>query len=132
MKKKFFFLLVFFCMFKSFAQDNSQDKPNYDELLKLEGIEYVGGITFCIEKKNQNLIAIQNGIIKWKAEVVTKCSKRKTKIKFISVRSGKLKVTFGKENVALVNIENGEIECLINKKEVKIKKEMITFPTNDF
>ncbi|WP_155078581.1 hypothetical protein [Flavobacterium sp. MC2016-06] len=100
--------------------------------MKLEGIEYVGGITFCIEKKNQNLIAIQNGIIKWKAEVVTKCSKRKTKIKFISVRSGKLKVTFGKENVALVNIENGEIECLINKKEVKIKKEMITFPTNDF
>lgn len=87
-------------------------KIDYDKLTKLEGIEYSGGITFYIEKKNEILIAVQNETIKWKADVVKNCGKRKVEIDSVFIRSGKLKVSFGKNRIAFVNIENGEIECL--------------------
>lgn len=112
-------MVLFSFVFKGNAQDNS--KINYNGLLKLEGIEYVGGITFCIETKNQVLIAVQNDSIKWKADVVKKCGKRKANINSIFVRSGKLKISFGKNKIALVDIMSGEIECLAQENK-KIEK----------
>ncbi|MBZ4035701.1 hypothetical protein K6T82_13055 [Flavobacterium sp. 17A] len=116
MKKLVFFLILFSSILKLAAQSDS--KINYDGLWKLEGMEYVGGITFCIEEKNQILIAIQNDTIKWKADVIKTCGKRKDEINSVFIRSGKLKISFGKKSTAYVNVENGEIECL---KEEKMK-----------
>ena len=115
MKKLVFFLVLFSSILKLTAQSNS--KINYDGLLKLEGMEYVGGITFYIEKKDQILIAIQNDTIKWKADVIKTCGKRKDEINSVFTRSGKLKVSFVKNSNAYVNVENGEIECLKEEKK---------------
>ncbi|WP_140511787.1 hypothetical protein [Flavobacterium pectinovorum] len=92
-------------------------------------MEYSGGITFYIEKKSEILIAIQNETIKWKADVVKKCGKSKVEINSIFIRSGTLKVSFGKNSIAFVNIENGEIECLtVDKQKRKDQeKEQINF-----
>jgi hypothetical protein len=43
----------------------------------------------------------------------------------------KLKVLFGKRNFALINIQNGSIECLVESKRKKIKKEKINFINNN-
>ncbi|WP_289663873.1 hypothetical protein [Flavobacterium panacagri] len=129
MQKLVFFLILISFVFKATAQHNS--KINYDGLLKLEGIEYVGGITFYIEKKSQILMAVQNHIIKWKADVVKECGKRKTKINSVSVRSEKLKVSFGKNKNALVDIINGKIECLAEESKKDEKGEYINFKNNN-
>jgi len=115
--KKAILLLVFllFGLQNIKAQKNS--KIDYDKLSKLEGMEYVGGITFYIEKKSEILIAVQNDSVKWKADVVKKCGKRKVDINSVFIRSGKLKVSFGKNSIAFVTIENGEIECLAEDKK---------------
>lgn len=125
MKKCVFFLVLFSLVFKGIAQNNS--KIDYTDLLKLDGIEYVGGITFYIEKKNQTLIAIQNNSIKWKAYVVKECGKRKDKISSVFVRSGKLKISFAKDKTALVDIMNGEIECLTKESKKDKESESINF-----
>lgn len=129
MEKLVFFLVLFSFVFKGNAQNNS--KINYEGLLKLEGIEYVGGITFCIEEKSQVLMAVQNDSIKWKADVIKECGKRKAKINSVSVRSGKLKISFGKDRSALVDIMSGEIECLAKENKKDEEKEYIDFKNNN-
>jgi hypothetical protein len=131
MKKALFTLLIFLFIIQNVKAQDVNSNPNFEELSKLEGLEYSGGITFYIEKKNENLVAIQNGIIKWKADVFKNCNKRKTKINSIFIKSGNLKVLFGKRNFALINIQNGSIECLVESKRKKIKKEKINFINNN-
>jgi len=126
MKKKIFPLLIFLSIIQSINAQDIPSKPNYDELSKLEGMEYSGGITFYIEKKEENLVAIQNGIIKWNTNVFKNCSKRKTKINSVYIKSGNLKVSFGKNNIAIVNIQNGTVECLLENKSKKITKEKLS------
>lgn len=104
-------------------------KNKYDGLQKLEGMEYSGGITFYIEKKSQKLIAFQNDTIKWEADAVKNCGKRKAKINSVFTTSGNLKVSFGKNKTALINIQNGQVECLAeeNKKQDKQDNTEIIF-----
>ncbi|KRB54885.1 hypothetical protein [Flavobacterium sp. Root186] len=118
-----FFLLLGFQNIK--AQKIS--KMDYDKLSKLEGIEYLGGITFYIEKKSEILIAVQNDSIKWKADIVKNCGKRKVDINSVFIRNGKLKVSFGKNSIAFVDIENGEIECLTEETQKIKDQELINF-----
>lgn len=118
--KKAILLLVFLLVGFQNIKAQKISKIDYDKLSKLEGMEYVGGITFYIEKEDKILIAVQNETIKWKADIFKKCGKRKAEINSVFTRSGKLKVSFGKNSTALVNIENGEIECLPEEKN-KIK-----------
>lgn len=115
--KKAFLLLIFFALGFQNIEAQEISKIDYNKLLKLEGMEYLGGITFYIEKKDKILIAVQNETIKWKADVIKNCGKRKAEINSVFIGSGKLKVSFGKNCTAFVNIENGEIECLTKKKK---------------
>jgi hypothetical protein len=114
MKKHLIFYIFLLLQFLSINAQEISLIPNYDELSKMEEMEYSGGITFYIEKKSENIIAVQNGYIKWKADLKKKCGYRNKRVKVTSVftQSKKLKVTFSKNKVALINIENGEIECL--------------------
>jgi hypothetical protein len=111
-------ILIALIAFWGFQNMNAQKTSKIDcnQLVKLEGMEYSGGITFYIEKKSENLIAIQNDSIKWKADVIKNCGKRKAKITSVFIRSGKLKVLFGKNKTAFVAIENGDIECVAEEK----------------
>lgn len=56
--------------------------------------------------------------------------KKKTKITSVNVRSKKLKVSFGKKNNALIDIELGEIECLAEKND-EFEKAEINFKNNN-
>ncbi|WP_337967860.1 hypothetical protein [uncultured Flavobacterium sp.] len=111
-------ILIAFIAFWGFQNMNAQktSKIDYSQLVKLEGMEHSGGITFYIEKKSENLIAIQNDNVKWKADVIKNCGKRQAKITSVFIRSEKLKVLFGKNKTAFVAIENGEIECVTEEK----------------
>jgi hypothetical protein len=125
-RQHIFFIFILLQFQSIIAQDHSV-LPNYDELIKLGDMEYVGGITFFKEKKSENIIAVQNGYVKWSADVIIKCGYRKKRAKIISVftQSGKLKVKFNNNKVALISIENGEIECITEKKKTKIVKNEI-------
>lgn len=125
MKKHYFFYLFLLLATQIMNAQDYSSKPVYNELIKLEGIEYSNGITFYIEKRTENLVAVQNEIIKWKVDVIKKCKKRKAKINSITIKSKNVKVSFGKNNAALVNIENGEIECLL--EVIKKTNEIIEF-----
>lgn len=127
--KKAILLLVFLLLGFQNIKAQKISKIDYNKLSKLEEMEYVGGITFYIEKKSEILIAIQNDTIKWKADVVKKCGKRKVEINSVFTRSGQLKVSFGKNSIAYINIENGEIECLTEEKNKRNdqQKEYIDF-----
>ncbi|KQW96177.1 hypothetical protein [Flavobacterium sp. Root420] len=114
--KKAFLLLMFFVLGFQNIKAQEISKIDYNKLSKLEGMECLGGITFYIEKKDKILIAVQNDTIKWKADVIKNCGKRKVEINSVFIGSGKLKVSFGKNRIAFVNIKNGEIECLAEKK----------------
>lgn len=115
MKKVTFLILIALLGFQDMnAQKTS--KADYSQMVKLEGMEYSGGITFYIEKNSEILIAVQNDSIKWKADVIKNCRKRKAKITSVSIISERLKVLVGKNKIAFVTIENGETECVTDEK----------------
>ncbi|CAD0001846.1 hypothetical protein [Flavobacterium chungangense] len=126
--KKVILLLVFLLLVFQNIEAQKVSKIDYGKLSKLEGMEYVGGITFYIDRKSEILIAIQNDTIKWEADVIKKCGKRKAAINSVFTTSGKLKVSFGK-STALVDIENGEIKCSVEVNSESEKTE-INFKNN--
>ncbi|CAA9194518.1 hypothetical protein FLA105534_00186 [Flavobacterium bizetiae] len=115
MKKVTFLILIALLGFQDMNVQKTS-KADYSQMIKLEGMEYSGGITFYIEKNSEILIAVQNDSIKWKADVIKNCRKRKAKITSVSIRSERLKVLFGKNKIAFVTIENGETECVTDEK----------------
>ena len=104
-----FFLLLLFQI--SFGQNRELIPKGYT---KLEGLEYIGNITFYFENKTQTILAFQNEKIKWKANVMNICGKPsvgKSKIRSIQIKNNCLKIVYGKHSFAKIEMETGKVIC---------------------
>jgi hypothetical protein len=104
-----FFVFLIYQM--SFGQ-NKETIPK--EFTKVEGLEYIGHITFYFEKKTQTILAFQNEKVKWKATVMKTCGKPsvgKSEIREIRIEKEHLKIVYGKHSFAKILMETGEIIC---------------------
>ncbi|RZJ32950.1 MAG: hypothetical protein EOO51_15285 [Flavobacterium sp.] len=107
--KFIFFLILIFQL--SFCQTNEKIPKGF---AKLKGLEYVGKITFYLEKKTQTILAYQNGKIKWKKEVLKVCGKPtigKSEIRDIRIENKYLKIVYGKHSFAEIEVETGKVTC---------------------
>ncbi|WP_396143895.1 hypothetical protein [Flavobacterium sp.] len=104
-----FFLLLVFQI--SFGQTSDGIPKGFT---KIEGLEYVGKITFYLEKKTQTILAYQNGKVKWKAAVMKVCGKPsvgKSEIREIRIENKGLKIVYGKHSFANIEAETGKVIC---------------------
>jgi hypothetical protein len=87
----------------------------YTEKLHQNGsLEYIGNITFYLEKKTQTMLAYKNGKIKWKSNVIKVCAKPavgKSEISDIQIEHNGLKIVYGKHSFAKIVLETGEVIC---------------------
>ena len=107
---KFIYFLLLTFQF-SFGQTKESIPESFT---KIEGLEFVGNITFYFQEKTQTILAYQNEKIKWKSKVIKVCGKPavgKSKIRQISIAENGLKVVYGKHNFAKIVMETGEIIC---------------------
>lgn len=84
----------------------------------MDGLEYVGNITFYFEKETQTILAYQTGKIKWKANVIKVCGKPsvgKSKIRQIRMfRKDSIEgitIVYGKHSFAKIEMETGKVTC---------------------
>lgn len=104
-----FFLLLVFQI--SFGQTSDGIPKGFT---KIEGLEYVGKITFYLEKKTQTILAYQNGKVKWKATIMKVCGKPsvgKSEIREIRIENKGLKIVYGKHSFANIEAETGKVIC---------------------
>jgi len=77
---------------------------------KMRGIENNGTIYF-LEEDLQTLSAYENGIRKWKTNVISVCGKPsvgKPEIRYLKLKPNILLVIFGKHSFAEIGLSNGE------------------------
>jgi hypothetical protein len=118
MKYTFTIIILFFLVQKNYCQINDADSEiKIEDLNKLEGLEYVGQITFYLDKTENIVVAVQNGKIKWSCDMAKLCGKKK-KNKICGIgffgQKGKFSVYYRKNKVCIIDIETGETSC---KKE---------------
>ena len=79
------------------------------------GIETEAKIVYFVEKDLQTLTAYQNGLVKWKVNIIQTCGKPaigQSTIRYIRLDNNTISVTFGKHNYASVDINNGKTTFL--------------------
>lgn len=112
-----FFLLLVFQI--SFGQTSDGTPKGFT---KIEGLEYVGKITFYLEKKTQTILAYQNGKVKWKVNAKDVCGKRyakKSKMKYIGIRGKYLEVVYKHRRVN-IEVETGKATCEVKEGRIPI------------
>ncbi|HLP63145.1 hypothetical protein [Flavobacterium sp.] len=115
MKYTFTIIILFFFFQKTYCQNNDHNSNlKIEDLTKLEGLEYVGQITFYLDKIENIVVAVQNGKIKWNVDLAKLCGKKKrNKIYGIGFfgKEKKLSVYYRKNKVCEIDIETGEASC---------------------
>jgi hypothetical protein len=79
------------------------------------GIESNTNGIFYVDDSMQTIIAIWNGQVKWKVDIIKACGKPfvgHPSIRYIKLDKGKINVTFGKHDNAIVDCVTGKITCL--------------------
>jgi len=109
------FLKYSFFVFLIYQMSSGQNKETIPKgYTKVEGLEYIGHITFYFEKKTQTILAFQNEEVKWEATVMKTCGKPsvgKSEIREIRIEKEHLKIVYGKHSFAKIIMETGEIIC---------------------
>jgi hypothetical protein len=79
------------------------------------GIEAETKIVYFVEKDMQTLTAYQNGLVKWRVNIIQTCGKPtigQPTIRYIKLDNNKISVTFGKHSFASVDTNNGKTTFL--------------------
>ncbi len=90
----------------AFSQDSVSMPKNFTVV---EGLEYVGQITFYLDNETQTVLALQNDKIIWKVDAKNILGKRhatKSKMKSIGIRGKFLEIEY-KNRSLRIEIENG-------------------------
>ena len=115
---KLFFLFLVVSQL-SFSQNSSEIPKSYT---KLEGMEYIGKITFYYDSKTQTVLALKNGKVEWKVNAKDICGKsfaRKSKLRYIGFRNKYLQVVY-KQRLVNIEIETGEASCEVKESGILI------------
>nr|WP_315218594.1 hypothetical protein [uncultured Flavobacterium sp.] len=115
---KLIFLFLVVSQF-SFGQNNSEIPKNFS---KVEGLEYIGKITFYFDNKTQTVLALKNGKVEWKVNAKDVCGKsyaKKSKMKYIGIRGKYLEVVYKHRRVN-IEVETGKATCKIKEGRIPI------------
>ena len=81
----------------------------------MRGIESSTKEIFYVDENMQTLIALQNGQVKWRADIIKTCGTPfvgNPSIRYLKLEHDKISVVYGKHDFASVDITTGKIACL--------------------